>query len=102
MAVAPRSPQSGLLTSDMIVIADSRKPAVEAARVRRAPTVARPAGVGAMIWPASSAIASPSAASIPAPPSLVLLPPTPIMNRRTPESSSARDQLADALSSSAR
>jgi hypothetical protein len=87
-AVAPRSPQSGLLTSDMIVIAES-------ASLKSSPLAsafaacARPAGVGAICWPASSEISIPSAASIPAPPSLVLLPPTPTMNRRTPESRSA-------------
>jgi hypothetical protein len=55
-----------------------------------AASAASPAGVGATSWPESSTSSSPSAASIPAPPSLVLLPPSPIMNRRTPASSSIR------------
>ena len=59
---------------------------------RAASTRARRAsarGVAGSACPSASSSATPSAASAPLPPSLVLLPPSPIMKRRTPRSSSA-------------
>jgi hypothetical protein len=52
-------------------------------------SVVNPFGVGGRRIPPSSKSASPSASSTPLPPSLVLLPPSPIMKRRTPASSNA-------------
>jgi hypothetical protein len=65
------------------------EPRIEAAASTRA-NADRPLGVGVTSSPVLSSRRNPSAASSPAPASLVLLPPRPIMKRRTPSSNNLR------------
>ena len=89
IAVAPCAPLSGLLTSDMMRISQSaRRGSSDAASTVR--TAASASGVGATAPPSASCRVIPSAHSSPLPPSLVLVPPSPTMKRRTPLSSSVR------------
>ncbi len=69
---------------------------IEAARVDAAPARRVPAGVGSTVRPSASTSFRPKPTSRPAPPSLVLLPPSPTMMRRMPASSSSLHQLAHA------
>ena len=88
MALAPFSPQSGLFTSHATRKAHAASSGRAAAdeMCSRANSPAAPPGIG---LPSASVRSKPSACSMPAPPSLVALPPMPIKNLLHPRSSAS-------------
>ncbi len=85
---APIGPVSGLRTSQSTSMGRPRRSGRSPERSMRSSCASGPPP-GAICRPVASSRRTPSAAAMPAPPSTVALPPTPMTNRRAPASTAA-------------